>query len=127
MGFICHVEHPHKFILLYLQNLDASRELMQEAWSLANDRYVCNMSTDTPLSFLFKVHFLFPVRETCTCLLVWRVGVFSVVRPHRAVSTYLMNDSFLLEGKVWRFCFISVSYAFPMKITDAFAFMQERD
>lgn len=38
MGFICHVEHPHKFILLYLQNLDAPRELMQEAWSLANDR-----------------------------------------------------------------------------------------
>jgi predicted component of viral defense system (DUF524 family) len=38
MGFICHVEHPHKFIMSYLKTLQAPVELMQEAWNLANDR-----------------------------------------------------------------------------------------
>eukprot|EP01018_Ginkgo_biloba_P026104 Gb_04195 [translate_table: standard] len=37
MGFICHVEHPHKFILNYLAQLEAPPELRQEAWNLAND------------------------------------------------------------------------------------------
>ncbi|CAN6469247.1 unnamed protein product [Victoria cruziana] len=37
MGFICHVEHPHKFIPSYLETLGAPRELRQEAWNLAND------------------------------------------------------------------------------------------
>ncbi|KAF7080673.1 hypothetical protein CFC21_084708, partial [Triticum aestivum] len=36
MGFICHVEHPHKFISNYLATLEAP-ELTQEAWNLAND------------------------------------------------------------------------------------------
>ena len=39
MGFICHVEHPHKFISNYLATLEAPPELRQEAWNLANDRY----------------------------------------------------------------------------------------
>ncbi|KAK3023608.1 hypothetical protein RJ639_043876 [Escallonia herrerae] len=38
MGFICHVEHPHKFISNYLATLEAPQELTQEAWNLANDR-----------------------------------------------------------------------------------------
>jgi hypothetical protein len=38
MGFICHVEHPHKFIINYLLQLQAPPEMMQEAWNLANDR-----------------------------------------------------------------------------------------
>ncbi|XP_061340857.1 cyclin-L1-1-like isoform X2 [Gastrolobium bilobum] len=37
MGFICHVEHPHKFISNYLATLEAAPELGQEAWNLAND------------------------------------------------------------------------------------------
>jgi len=37
MGFICHVEHPHKFILNYLTQVEPPPELMQEAWNLAND------------------------------------------------------------------------------------------
>nr|XP_009412076.1 PREDICTED: cyclin-L1-1 isoform X2 [Musa acuminata subsp. malaccensis] len=37
MGFICHVEHPHKFISNYLATLEAPPELRQEAWNLAND------------------------------------------------------------------------------------------
>lgn len=37
MGFICHVEHPHKFIISYLKVLGAPAELMQVAWNLAND------------------------------------------------------------------------------------------
>jgi hypothetical protein len=38
MGFICHVEHPHKFILQYLdQLLVEDAKVRQEAWSLAND------------------------------------------------------------------------------------------
>ncbi|CAN6241890.1 unnamed protein product [Urochloa humidicola] len=36
MGFICHVEHPHKFIPNYLVTLEAP-DLIQEAWNLAND------------------------------------------------------------------------------------------
>ncbi|CAI0411667.1 unnamed protein product [Linum tenue] len=39
MGFVCHVEHPHKFISNYLVTLDTPPELRQEAWNLANDRY----------------------------------------------------------------------------------------
>ncbi|KAG9450666.1 hypothetical protein H6P81_010631 [Aristolochia fimbriata] len=37
MGFICHVEHPHKFISNYLRTLETPPELRQEAWNLAND------------------------------------------------------------------------------------------
>ncbi|KAM4100093.1 hypothetical protein ACB094_05G042500 [Castanea mollissima] len=37
MGFICHVEHPHKFISNYLAILETPPELRQEAWNLAND------------------------------------------------------------------------------------------
>jgi hypothetical protein len=40
LGFVMHVEHPHKFVLNYLQILECSKnpQLMQEAWSLTNDR-----------------------------------------------------------------------------------------
>ncbi|KAJ6767889.1 CYCLIN [Salix koriyanagi] len=42
MGFVCHVEHPHKFISNYLvtlgtPTLGTPQELRQEAWNLAND------------------------------------------------------------------------------------------
>ncbi|XP_048499241.2 cyclin-L1-1 [Beta vulgaris subsp. vulgaris] len=37
MGFICHVEHPHKFISNYLATLGTPPELRQDAWNLAND------------------------------------------------------------------------------------------
>ncbi|KAK2968638.1 hypothetical protein RJ640_030718 [Escallonia rubra] len=37
MGFICHFEHPHKFISNYLATLEAPQQLRQEAWNLAND------------------------------------------------------------------------------------------
>ncbi|KAI3865284.1 hypothetical protein MKX03_037262 [Papaver bracteatum] len=42
MAFICHVEHPHKFISNYLatfgtQSDPSPKELRQEAWNLAND------------------------------------------------------------------------------------------
>ena len=40
MGFICHVEHPHKFISNYLATLETPPELRQEAWNLANDRCI---------------------------------------------------------------------------------------
>lgn len=36
LGYVCHVEHPHMFIPIYLNVLDAS-ELMEAAWNLAND------------------------------------------------------------------------------------------
>ncbi|KAM0882930.1 hypothetical protein ACQ4PT_031964 [Festuca glaucescens] len=36
LGYVCHVEHPHKFIPSYLNVLEAP-ELMQVAWNLAND------------------------------------------------------------------------------------------
>lgn len=39
MGFVCHVEHPHKFISNYLATLETPPELRQEAWNLTNDRY----------------------------------------------------------------------------------------
>ena len=37
-GFILHVDHPHKFVLNYLNLLKAGPELKQEAWNLCNDR-----------------------------------------------------------------------------------------
>ncbi|KAK2977361.1 hypothetical protein RJ640_013340 [Escallonia rubra] len=37
MGFICHVEHTHKFVSTYLATLEAPDQLRQEAWNLAND------------------------------------------------------------------------------------------
>eukprot|EP00850_Spirogloea_muscicola_P009143 SM000050S17068 [mRNA] locus=s50:757989:760403:- [translate_table: standard] len=37
MGFVCHVEHPHKYIFNYLNQLGVADELKQDAWSLAND------------------------------------------------------------------------------------------
>ncbi|XWS56466.1 hypothetical protein CRYUN_Cryun09bG0087700 [Craigia yunnanensis] len=37
MGFVCHVEHPQKFISNYLATLGTPTELRQEAWNLAND------------------------------------------------------------------------------------------
>uniref|UniRef100_A0A7N2KQ10 Uncharacterized protein n=1 Tax=Quercus lobata TaxID=97700 RepID=A0A7N2KQ10_QUELO len=37
MGFVCHVEHPHKFISNYLAILKTPPELRLEAWNLAND------------------------------------------------------------------------------------------
>lgn len=37
-GFVLHVDHPHKFVLNYLNILKAGPELKQEAWNLANDR-----------------------------------------------------------------------------------------
>ncbi len=37
-GFIVHVEHPHKLVLNHLHILGGGAALMQEAWSLANDR-----------------------------------------------------------------------------------------
>lgn len=39
LGFIMHVDHPHKFVLDYSRILDANPRLRQEAWNLANDRY----------------------------------------------------------------------------------------
>ena len=39
LGFILHVDHPHKTVLNYLsESILDSEELMQEAWSLTNDR-----------------------------------------------------------------------------------------
>ena len=37
-GFILHVDHPHKFVLNYLNILEAGAALKQEAWNLSNDR-----------------------------------------------------------------------------------------
>ncbi|KAK3011145.1 hypothetical protein RJ639_011089, partial [Escallonia herrerae] len=37
MGFICHVEHTHKFVSTYLATLEVPDQLRQEAWNLAND------------------------------------------------------------------------------------------
>ena len=36
-GFIVHVEHPHRFVLTFGQLLGLDKELLQEAWNLAND------------------------------------------------------------------------------------------
>jgi hypothetical protein len=40
-GFIVHVEHPHKLVLNHLHMMlgTAHHDLMQEAWSLTNDRF----------------------------------------------------------------------------------------
>ena len=38
-GFVLHVEHPHKFVLMYLNILHGTEELAQQAWNILNDRY----------------------------------------------------------------------------------------
>lgn len=40
MGYICHVELPHKLMVTYLEVLEAPHQMIQEAWNIANDRYV---------------------------------------------------------------------------------------
>ncbi|KAL4566741.1 hypothetical protein LXL04_030864 [Taraxacum kok-saghyz] len=37
MGYICHVELPHKLMTVYLGILQAPSHMTQEAWNLAND------------------------------------------------------------------------------------------
>ncbi|CAI9301932.1 unnamed protein product [Lactuca saligna] len=37
MGYICHVELPHKFMVAYLEVLEAPHQMIQEAWNIAND------------------------------------------------------------------------------------------
>lgn len=40
LGFILHVDHPHKTVLNYLSGaILNAEELMQAAWNLTNDRY----------------------------------------------------------------------------------------
>ena len=55
MGFVCHVEHPHKFISNYLASLKTPPELRLEAWNLANDRYFLQIN----YSWTKVMHFLF--------------------------------------------------------------------
>ena len=39
LGFVTHVEHPHKFVLSLVQILGLPNSLLeQEAWNLTNDR-----------------------------------------------------------------------------------------
>ena len=54
-GFIVHVDHPHKLVLNHLnllhqgvQNPLARTRLMQEAFSLTNDRYALLTLSDLP-------------------------------------------------------------------------------
>ncbi|XP_062163234.1 cyclin-L1-1-like [Alnus glutinosa] len=49
MGFVCHVEHPHKFISNYLATLETPPELRQEAWNL-----VVNHNLRTTLCVRFR-------------------------------------------------------------------------
>jgi cyclin L len=37
LGFIVHVEHPHRFVLTFGQLLGLGRDTLQEGWNLAND------------------------------------------------------------------------------------------
>nr|KAJ0188633.1 hypothetical protein LSAT_V11C900473440 [Lactuca sativa] len=37
MGYICHVELPHKLMVTYLEVLEAPHQMIQEAWNIAND------------------------------------------------------------------------------------------
>lgn len=38
LGYVGHVEHPHKFVISLLSVLGIKGPLMQEVWSLTNDR-----------------------------------------------------------------------------------------
>jgi hypothetical protein len=37
LGFVLHMDHPHRFVLTFGQLLGAPRAVLQEAWNLAND------------------------------------------------------------------------------------------
>lgn len=47
LGFIITVTHPHKFIINYLNVMDASPQLIQTAWNYANDRYAPQCTGDS--------------------------------------------------------------------------------
>lgn len=70
MGFVCHVEHPHKFISNYLMTLGTPQELRQEAWNLANDRYfsesnILNVSFYSCFVSLMCVVCIFSLMNLC--------------------------------------------------------------
>ena len=50
LGFMCHVEHPHKYALLYLRELGAP-ELARAAWAACNDAAL----TDLPAAVSAEV------------------------------------------------------------------------
>ena len=58
-GFILHVEHPHKYVLNYMVILEVhdipESGLLQQAWNLANDRYVLRLSSSTVFTVLFTI------------------------------------------------------------------------
>ena len=64
-GFCIHVEHPHKFVLNYLRMMEQPNELMQRAWSLAND------SLRTTLCVRFKAD---AVAVACIFLAAFNAG-----------------------------------------------------
>jgi hypothetical protein len=47
LGFSVYVEHPHKFLLNYLNVLGLAEDevFTQMAWNYANDRYITNIFT----------------------------------------------------------------------------------
>lgn len=40
LGFVLNADYPHKFILIYLNVLEGSKELAQTSWNILNDRYI---------------------------------------------------------------------------------------
>ena len=50
LGFACHMDLPYKFVIVYLEKLEASLELKQVAWNLTNDSFC------TTLCVRFRSH-----------------------------------------------------------------------
>lgn len=68
VAFVLHVEHPHKYVVNYLNQLE-QLDLAQTAWNYLNDRFVLC------LSFVFRGR-----KEKCVCL---RGALFSSTRRNR--------------------------------------------
>lgn len=92
MGFICHVEHPHKFISNYLATLETPPELRQEAWNLANDRYIiCGYYDDDDASCVYSRH-----------AHVIHFSLYSMIHYSRKISELYC---IFCSAKFWKVCF----------------------
>lgn len=99
MGFVCHVEHPHKFISNYLMTLGTPQELRQEAWNLANDRY---LSESNILIVSFYSCFVSLMCVVCIFSLMNLCGVAFSVEKTKIKIMFNMTINFGTKNYLFR-------------------------
>lgn len=84
MGFVCHVEHPHKFIFTYLQQLEVDDfNVKQEAWGLANDRYsvtqILLLFFEQIFFYLVLISLFLPLSLSLLCMHISFIFFFGLI------------------------------------------------